>query len=100
MAKTNRARRPKSAVSRVLKSGFDLVPTKKSRGKPATVSGMAKIDFKPWKRLPDMKEGELAPSNEMLTSLGFPCRMAFAIMLLTREQLIASHGKLSHRTSI
>jgi hypothetical protein len=60
------------------------------------MSDYAKVDFKPWKRLPDMKEEELAPSNEFLISLGLPCRMAYAIMLLTREDLIASHGKLDH----
>jgi hypothetical protein len=79
-----------------LKSGLDLVPTRKTRGKPATISGIAKIDFKPWKREPHMREGELVPSNEFLTSLGTPCRMAYAIMLLTREHLIASHGRLDH----
>ena len=88
--------KPKSAVTRVVKSGFDLVPTKKFRGKRATISDYAKVDFKPWKRLPDMDEGELVPSNAFLISLGLPCRMAYAIMLLTREDLIASHGKLDH----
>ena len=43
-----------------------------------------------------MDEGELVPSNAFLISLGLPCRMAYAIMLLTREDLIASHGKLDH----
>jgi hypothetical protein len=88
--------RLKSAVSKVLKSGLDLVPTRKPRGKPATMSGLAKLDFKPWKREPDMREGELAPSNEFITSLGTSGRMAYAIMLLTREHLIALHGKVDH----
>jgi hypothetical protein len=88
--------RPKSAVSKVLKSGFDLVPTRKPRGKLATMSGLAKFDFKPWKREPNMEEGELVPSNEMLTRLGVSCRMAYGIMLLTREHLIAAHGKIDH----
>jgi hypothetical protein len=83
--------KPKSAVSRVVKSGVDLVPTKKSRGKFGTMSDYAKIDFKPWKREPGMKEGGLIPSNELLTRLGVSCRLAYGIMMLTREKLIASH---------
>jgi hypothetical protein len=42
-----------SAVSRVPKSGFDLVPTRKRRGKAAKFRDFAKIDWKPWRRTRD-----------------------------------------------
>jgi hypothetical protein len=88
--------KPKSAITRVVKSGLDLVPSKKFRGKRATMSDYARIDFKPWKREPDMGKTELFPSDEALTSLGVSGRIAYAIMLKSREDLIASHGKLDH----
>jgi hypothetical protein len=104
MAKANRVHstprrtasktKPKSAITRVVKSGLDLVPTKKFRGKRATMSDYAKIDFKPWKREPGMGKDELFPSDEALTHLGVSCRIAYATMLMTREDLIAMHGKL------
>jgi hypothetical protein len=86
--------KPKSAITRVVKSGLDLVPKKKFRGKRATMSDYAKVDFKPWKRGPHMKEDELFPSNEKMAELGVTCRMAYGVMLRTREQLIEAHGKL------
>ena len=88
--------KPKSAISSVEKSGFDLVPTRKLRGKPATMRDYARIDFKPWKREPGMGKTELFPTDETLTSLGVTCRIACAIMLRSRDDLIASHGKLDH----
>jgi hypothetical protein len=88
--------KPKSAITRVVKSGLDLVPTKKFRGKRATMSDYAKIDFKPWKREPGMGKTELFPSDKALAHLGVSCRIAHATMLMTREDLIAMHGKLDH----
>src|ERR1700688_4477963 len=106
MAKANRVHstprrtasktKPKSAITRVVKSGLDLVPSQKFRGKRATMSDYAKIDFKPWKREPGMGKTELFPSDEALTSLGVSSRIAHATMLMTREDLIAMHGKLDH----
>jgi uncharacterized protein YunC (DUF1805 family) len=86
----------KSAVSKVKKSGFDLVPTRKSRSKPATLRDYAKIDFKPWTRGPGMRKGELIPAPEVMANHGVTCRMAYAVMLMTRKDLIAMHGKLDH----
>jgi hypothetical protein len=92
MAKSNR-----SAVSAVVhNSGFDLVPKRKPRGKLATWRGIAKVDFKPWTRTPDMQPTELIPSNATLQSCALPARMAYAIMLRTKEQLIEMHGKVEH----
>jgi hypothetical protein len=42
-----------------------------------------------------MGKTELFPSDETLTSLGVTCRIAYAIMR-SRDDLIASHGKLDH----
>jgi hypothetical protein len=88
--------RPKSAVSRVPKSGFDLVPTRKTRVTPATISGIAKIDWKPWKRLPDMRPTELMPSCETTDNIGVGCRLAYGVMLMTRKRLIDMHGSVDH----
>jgi hypothetical protein len=60
------------------------------------MSDYAKADFKPWKREPNMREDELFPSNEKMAELGVTCRLAYGIMLRTREQLIEAHGELDH----
>ena len=86
----------KSAVSLVEMSGLDLVPTRKSRGKPATMRDYAKIDFSPWTREPGMKKNELFPSDEKVNRLAVSCRIAYATMLKSREDLIAMHGKANH----
>ncbi len=89
--------KPKSsAVSRVQKSGFDLVPSRKRRGKSAKLRDFAKIDWKPWRRTLDMKPTELMPSREMTDHIGIGCRVAYGVMLRTRAQLIAMHAKIDH----
>jgi hypothetical protein len=80
-------------------SGFELVPAgrgKLRRGKPATLRQFAKIDFKPWKREPGMRKEEFFPSSSMLDDHGVTCRMAYAIMLMSRDELIAMHSKIDH----
>jgi hypothetical protein len=86
----------RSAVSRVLKSGFELVPVKKRSGKPASIRAFAKIDWKPWRRTPDMRPTELMPSRETTDHIGVGCRVAYGIMLRTRAQLVAMHGEVEH----
>jgi hypothetical protein len=86
-----------SAVLAVKRSGFELVPKRKTRGKLATERDFAKIDWKPWKPAKHVKRGELIPSNAVLTSCGPACRMAYAIMLMPRDELIAMHGRADHR---
>jgi hypothetical protein len=85
-----------SAVSRVQKSGFDLVPSRKRRGKSAKLRDFAKIDWKPWRRTPDMRPTELMPSRETTDHIGVGCRVAYGIMLRTRAQLVAVHGEVEH----
>jgi hypothetical protein len=77
--------KPKSAITSV------------RGGKPATLDDYAKIDFKPWKNSPGMRKGELFPSNEFLANLGVSCRLAYAIMLRNRDELIASYGMVEER---
>jgi hypothetical protein len=79
-----------SAVSRVIKSGFDLVPTRKSTGKRASISDYANMDFKPWKREPGMRKNELFPSLELIDRHAVACRAAYASMLMSRDEMIAS----------
>jgi hypothetical protein len=85
-----------SAVSQVQKCGLDLVPTRKSRGKLATMRDYAKIDFKPWKREPGMREGEMIPSHEVISNHGVTCRIAYGFMLMTRDKMIDMHSTLDH----
>jgi hypothetical protein len=85
-----------SAVSRVQKSGFDLVPSRKRRCKSAKLRDFAKIDWKPWRRTPDMRPTELMPSRETTDHIGVGCRVAYGIMLRTRAQLVAMHGEVEH----
>jgi hypothetical protein len=63
-----------SAVSRIDKSGFDLVPTRKMTGKRATIKDCAKVNFKPWRRTADMQPTELMPSAEVVNANGVNCR--------------------------
>src|SRR5258708_3762081 len=85
-----------TAVSRLPKSGFDLVPTRKRRGKSAKLRDFAKIDWKPWRRSRDMRPTELKPSREMTDHIGVDCRLAYGVMLRTRRQLVAMHGATDH----
>jgi len=85
-----------SAVSRVRKSGFDLVPTKKRRGKSAKLRDFAKIDWKPWRRTPGMRPTELMPSPKTTDHIGVGCRLAYGVMLMTRKRLIDMHGSVDH----
>ena len=88
----------KSAVSLVEISGLDLVPTRKRRGKPATMRDYATIDFKPWPQAPGKGPTEFIPSEDAWKFHGITCRTAHAICLKTREDLIAMHGKAEHET--
>ena len=83
----------KSAVSLVGMSGLDLVRTRKSRSKPATMREYATIDFSPWTRRPGAKQDEIFPSDETVKRLAISCRIACATMFKSREDLIAMHGK-------
>jgi hypothetical protein len=95
--RTTSKTKPKlSAVSSVPKSGFDLVPTRKSRGKAATIEDFAKVVWKPWRRTPGMRPTELMPSSKTIDHIGIGCRLAYSIMLRTRAQLVAMHANLDH----
>jgi hypothetical protein len=89
-------KRKGSAVSRVPKSGFDLVVSKKRRDKSAKLRDFAKIDWKPWRRTAGMRPTELIPSPETTNEIGLGCRVAYGVMLRTRKQLIAMHGNMVH----
>ena len=87
-----------SAISMVQKSGLELVRARKSRGKPATMRDYATIDFKPWPQAPGKGPTEFIPAEDEWKFHGTTCRMAHAICLKTREDLIAMHGKAEHET--
>jgi hypothetical protein len=83
-----KAAHPKCAVDAVPLSGLELVPRRKHRGKIATARDCSKMDFEPWHRTPDMQPDELVPSNEVLREFGVYARMAYAIMLRTKPELM------------
>jgi hypothetical protein len=85
-----------SAVSHIQKSGLDLVPVRKGSGKVATMRNYAKIDFKPWKRDPSMKKGEMIPSHDVISNHGVTCRIAYGFMLMTRDEMIDMHRTIDH----
>jgi hypothetical protein len=87
-----KAKKLESAVAKVQKSGLELVRARKSRGKPATLRDYQTIDFKPWNRAAG--EPEFIPSDEQLSFYGTNCRIAHAVCLKTRGELIAMHGKI------
>ena len=47
----------KSAVSKVERIGYDLVPHRKTRGKKATFNNYSKLEWEPWTREPGMRPG-------------------------------------------
>lgn len=66
---------------------------RRHRGKP-TLHSMAKLDFKPWTRTADMKPDELIPRFDVWTHYGVIARLAYAIMLRSREELIGAYRNL------
>ncbi|MGD9837700.1 MAG: hypothetical protein AB7U74_07665 [Afipia sp.] len=77
-----------NALASVERTGLELVKKRKPRGRIATMRDYAKISFEPWTRGPEMKPGELIPSNEALLNCAIPSRMAYAVMLRTKKQLV------------
>lgn len=90
------ARNAKSAASRrsdvsdIKLSGYELIRRRKPRGKLATIRDYAKIKWRPWK--PD----EMLFSDERMRDLEVAARMAYGIMLMTREKTINMYKKLDH----
>jgi hypothetical protein len=56
----------------------------------------AKIDFKPWKREPGMRKGELFPSPEAMANHAITCRIAYGFVLMTRDKMIDMHSRIDH----
>jgi hypothetical protein len=84
----------RSAFKRPLvghESGYDLTPKKKQTGKLASVQDYAKVDWKPWKRSPDMQPGELFPPDKIMRDMGITARLAYGVMLRTRDELIGMY---------
>jgi hypothetical protein len=92
-----KTKRKPSAVTRVKKCGLELVPTRKTRGKLGTMRDYAKIDFKPWTRDPGLKKGEMIPSHEAISDHGVTCRIAYGLMLMTRDKMIDMHSTVDHK---
>jgi hypothetical protein len=79
-----------SAIRSVRRSGLELIPERKRRGKLATAKDLAKVDWKPWKSDPD------AISGEMMHKLGVSARLAYATVLQSRAKLIEMHKTMNH----
>jgi hypothetical protein len=87
-----------SKVSAVRLSGLELVPRAKLKGKLATARDVAKLNWKPWKRSPDMSSTEFVPSREITDALGITARIAYGIMLKSRADLIEMQKTIEHET--
>jgi hypothetical protein len=85
-----------SAVKSVRCSGLELVPRRKRTGKLATERDFAKLDWKPWKHPPDLSPSELLPSHETMETVSITARIAYSIMLKSREELIEMHKAIEH----
>jgi hypothetical protein len=72
---------------------LDVIPHRKRRGKVATVADLARITWDPWTREPGMKPGEMAPKDQTMRECGVLARMAYNVMLMTRDDLIAAIHK-------
>ena len=83
-----------SAVTQVRHSGFGLVRKRKRRGRLATMRDYARVNFEPWSRDADMHPDELIPSDKTLTRCGIPARLAYAIMLRTKNDLVDMFDKV------
>jgi hypothetical protein len=75
-------------------SSLELVQKRRRRGKLATLRAYAKANFDPWQRDRDMNSKELLPSNQTLLNCGVPARIAYAMMLKSKEELIEMFDKL------
>lgn len=84
--------RPKSEIRQIEKVGYDLVPSRPSRGKRATMNDYAKVTWEPWTRAPGVGPEKLLPSDDTLKSYGVACRAAYAAMFLSRADLIKNVG--------
>ena len=92
-AKATNKRKPLiSLVSQVEKTGLEVVKSKPTRGKLASAADYAKMQFKPWIREPDMRPDELRPTDECMRNNGCHARMAYGVMLRSKEQLMESFG--------
>jgi hypothetical protein len=85
----------KSTVQSVRRSGLELVPCGKPKGKLASARDFAKLNWKPWKH-PATKP--LSPSPDSLEGLGVTARLAYATMLKSRADLIEMHQTVEHET--
>jgi hypothetical protein len=86
---------PRSAVSSIRRSGYELVPRRKRRGKLATYRDIAKMDFRPW--TPEKGLFEFVSNFEdRIRRFGVPVRIAYRIMERTKRQLSNIHGRIEH----
>lgn len=79
----------KSKMSDVVRSGFDLVPHRKVR-RVASAAHYARVTWKPWK---DVGES-LIPDRETAQVLATNSRIAHAVMLRSKRQLMAGNKQL------
>jgi hypothetical protein len=86
----------KSALQSIRRSGLELVPRRRRAGKLATERDFAKLDWKPWKHPPDLSPSEPLPSRETMETVSITARIAYSIMLKSREELIEMHKAIEH----
>jgi hypothetical protein len=89
-----------SAVSEVPTTGYELVRKRKRREKLATMRDYAKADFQPWKDgRKEPGKGLLPPDDKDLECPIIYARLAYGIMLRTKEQLIEAQAAMPIETT-
>jgi hypothetical protein len=74
------------------RSPWELTERRPTRGKIASMKDYAAIEFKPLTRDKGLKPDELLPSWETMQNFASTARIAYGIMLRTKQQLM--EGKL------
>jgi hypothetical protein len=68
---------------------------KTARERLASLKEFAAVEFKPWAPQPD---GKMLPSTEVMNQIGISARLAYAIMLRTKEQLMDMRKEIGDKT--
>jgi hypothetical protein len=82
----------KDLIAKIPDSGYKIVPKrrKKTKRKIVTARDYRNMDWQPRPRSPDLEPGQLLPRRTDWDHVGITARMAYATMLQTRPELIAS----------
>jgi hypothetical protein len=81
-------------LSEVRLSNLSLVPSHER--KPISDRELSECDFETWE--PVNENGEPVPSTRMIDSICISSRLAYVLMLKSRDELMAMHGQMDINT--